>query len=313
MKINFFILIFCSGIILFFFGMKLMTYSFKNIVSRTIKNKLDKITKNKFAAIMIGLISTAILQSSSATTLIVISLVHSNLLSVYNAIPIIMGANIGTTVTGQLLSFNVKKYTLFLYLLSFIFIIFLRKSRFKIIPKILLSLGLIFTGFEVMTSSILNMKNISFFSNIIMKIGEKKLIGVFSGIFITAIIQSSSMGIGILQTLATNNIISINTAVPILLGENIGTCLSSLLGCIVTNKSGKQAAMVHILFNIIGVVLFYFLTDMLAHIVFIISPKNPARQIANAHTIFNVLTTLFLLPFSNLIANLSKKIIGHYN
>lgn len=308
MKINSFILYFCSGVIIFLCGMNLMTCSFKNTISRSVKKKLGKITKNKITSLMIGLVVTAILQSSSATTLIIISLVHNNLISVHSAVPIIMGTNIGTTITGQLLSFNFKKYIIFLYILSLILMIFPRKNQFKVISKIILSLSLIFTGFEIMSISIIIVKDISFFSNIIIKIGKKKLIGVLLGIFITIVLQSSSMGIGILQALVSNNIVSVNTAIPILLGENIGTCVTSLLGCIIANKSGKQAAIVHILFNIIGVMIFYFFTDVLAQISYIISPENPARQIANAHTIFNVSTTLFLLPFSNFLANLSKKI-----
>jgi len=298
-----------GGLALFLLGIKIMSSTFEKTVSTSIRTKLYKITSNKILGVILGLVMTGLLQSSSATTLIVISLVHGNLINIYSAVPIIMGANIGTTLTGQLLSFNIDSFTPYLLLLGIVLTPLLRKEPYKVIPQLLLSLGLIFSGMKVMGISIAPLKSSRYFATIITNIGENNNLGIMAGFFLTAIIQSSSTGIAILQIMASSNIIPVLTAIPIILGQNIGTCVDTLIGSFAVNTAGKQTAIVHILFNIIGVIVFYPFVSKLYHVVEYLSPDNVAKQVANAHTIFNIVTTILLLPFSSFLVNIAKKII----
>ena len=297
------------GLLLFLLGIKFMSSNFKGLVSNKFKYKIDKFTSNKILSVFSGIIITSILHSSSATTLIVVGLVHSNMLSLYNAVPIIMGANIGTTITSQLVAFNFNiPIEIILFVGVFLFIIF-RKTKFNIISKLIISVSLIFLGLDMISSAITPLKGSETFFNFIAFISKNKLLSFTGGILLTAIIQSSTTGIAILQVMASSSIVSVKSAIPIILGQNVGTCLDTVIGSLATNKSGKQAALVQVLFNLSGALTFIFLTNYIYDAVTYLSPDNISRQIANAHTLFNVLSTILLLPFSNVIADISKKII----
>ncbi|SHH23206.1 Na/Pi cotransporter family protein [Caloranaerobacter azorensis] len=298
-----------GGIFLFLSGIKIISTSFEKTVSKKFKTTLYKLTNNKIVGVLLGIMITGLLQSSSATTLLVISLVHSNLINIYKAVPIIMGANIGTTITAQIVAIEIKNYAIYFLLAGFITMPFFKKESNKIIPRLLIGISLIFLGLDIVSNSIASTNSTKKLSLLIENIGTNDALGIFSGFLITAIIHSSSTGIAILQIMASSNIITVRTSIPIMLGQNIGTCIDTLIGSLATNRTGKQAAFVHIIFNIIGVIIFYFFTDYLYNFVSIISPNNPSRQIANAHTLFNVITTLLLLPFSSTLVNISKKIL----
>lgn len=297
-----------GGLLLFLIGIKIISTSFKKIVSEKLKVKLYKLTNNKIIGVLIGIIVTGLLQSSSATTLLVISLVHSDLISIYNAVPIIMGANIGTTLTAQIISIKIENYAIYLLLAGIILIPFFKKEPTKIISKLFIGISLIFLGMDIVSNSMASTNSTKKLSSLIENIGTNNILGILSGFLITAIIHSSSTGIAILQIMASSRIISVKTSIPIILGQNIGTCIDTLIGSFATNRTGKQAAFVHIIFNICGVIIFYFFIDYLYSFVSLISPNNPSRQIANAHTLFNIITTILLLPFSSILVNISKKI-----
>ncbi|WIV11439.1 Na/Pi symporter [Proteiniborus sp. MB09-C3] len=299
-----------GGLTLFLFGISQMSKSFEGVISYKIKHRIDKITSSKIGGVFIGIFITALLHSSSATTIIVISLVHGNLLSIYNSIPIIMGANIGTTFTAQLLAFEVQNISIYLFMAGILLMIVLRNKKHHIIWKIVLSLAFIFAGMDVITYSISQIKSTKFFFSIIRYLSRSKGMSILAGFILTAVIQSSTTGITILQVMTASNIISIESAIPIILGQNIGTCVDTVIGSLATNKVGKQAAFVHVLFNLSGVIIFYFLIDYFCAFVVKLSPNNPARQIANAHTIFNIVTTIILLPFSSILLYISQKVIG---
>ncbi|SCG82615.1 putative protein yqeW [Proteiniborus sp. DW1] len=298
-----------GGLTLFLSGIRQMSKSFEGIISHKIRNGIDRFTSSKLRGVSIGIIATVLLHSSSAATIIIISLVHGNLLSIYNAIPIIMGTNIGTTFTAQLLAFEIKNLSIYLFLIGIFLMIILRSKKHHIIWKTILGLALIFAGMDVITYSISRIKSTKFFFNLIKYLSKSKGMSIFAGFILTAIIQSSTTGITILQVMTSSNIININTAIPIILGQNIGTCVDTLIGSLAINRFGKQAALIHVLFNVFGVIIFYFIIDYFCAFVVYLSPDNPARQIANAHTIFNVVTTIILLPFSSVLLYISQKII----
>ena len=298
-----------GGLALFLFGIKQMSRSFEQVISYKIRQKIDKVTSSKLMGVFIGIVVTGLLHSSSATTIIIISLVHGNLLSIYNAIPIIMGANIGTTFTAQLLAFDIKNISIYLFILGIILMIFLRNKKYYVLLKTVLSLSFIFAGMDVITYSISKIKSTKFFFMLIQYLSRSKSAAILAGFILTAIIQSSTTGISILQVMTASNIIPINSAIPIILGQNIGTCVDTVIGSLATNKAGKQAALIHVLFNLFGVIIFYFFIDYFCTFIICLSPNNPARQIANAHTIFNIVTTIILLPFTSLLLKIAQKII----
>lgn len=298
-----------GGLTLFLTGIKLMSTSFEKVLSYKVKAKVNKITSNKLNGVFIGIIMTSLLHSSSAATIIVISLVHGNLLSIYNAIPIIMGSNIGTTFTAQLVAFKIDNIYIYLFLVGVLLFPILRKSKYNTIIKVLLGLSLIFAGMDAISYSIGHIKSTKVFFELIKYLSKSKIMSLFAGLILTAVIQSSTTGITILQIMASSKIISLSTAIPIVLGQNIGTCVDTVIGSFATNRAGKQAALVHVLFNVLGVIIFYLFTDYLYFFVIKLSPSNPSRQIANAHSLFNIITTIILLPFSSIILSIAQKII----
>ncbi|WP_034430174.1 Na/Pi cotransporter family protein [Caldisalinibacter kiritimatiensis] len=299
---------FAFGISLFLIGVYIMSSSFKNIASNKLRQHINKITSNRAFAVIIGIIITSLLQSSSATTIIIISLVHGKLINIYNAAPIIMGANIGTTITGQLISYKNDSMVPYLLIIGFLLFISPRKTS-KVLGKVLMGLGLIFCGIEILSYSMSPLKSVDTFLLLINKINKNKLLGVLTGVVTTSIIQSSSTGVAILQLMASKAILPVPTAINIMLGQNIGTCTTTLVGSLATNRIGKQTAIIHLIFNLLGVVIFFYFTDYLFYIVYKLSPADAAKQIANAHTIFNTVTTIILLPFSSLIVKISKFIV----
>lgn len=297
------------GLGLFLLGIKIMSSSFKKDLKSTIKARINIISSNKFIGVIIGVIMTGLLQSSSATTLIIVSLVHGNAVSLRNAVPIIMGANIGTTLTAQLIAFGLGNSTLNIALLALLMYLFFRKSNHTLFPNLLLGFSLMLLGLNIISIFVNKLEAIGLIKDLAANTSDNPIIGVFLGVLITSIIQSSSTGIAILQVLASTNVITVWSTIPIILGQNIGTCTNTIIGSLATNKAGKQVAIIHVLFNVLGVLMFLFLMKPLYFSAIQLAPNSSARQIAHAHTIFNVVTTISLLPLSHILVKISKKII----
>ncbi len=220
-----------------------------------------------------------------------------------------MGANIGTTITSQLIAFNVGKYAFIPFIIGILLNLIFTNKKIRFIGEGLIGFSLIFIGIVVLTEGLAPLKDILKFQKILGEFGRTPLLGILTGFSTISILQSSSTGVAILQTLATNEAISIYSAVSIMLGMNIGTCVTAILSSLSLNKAAKQTAFFHLLFNIAGVILIFPFINLFCKLCIYLSPFNPSRQIANANTIFNVFSTLILLPFSNFLVNIVKGVI----
>ncbi|WP_053956126.1 Na/Pi cotransporter family protein [Inediibacterium massiliense] len=297
------------GIIIFFIGMMMITTSMQSLSHNHLKKIIASLTKNPLLGILVGILVTAVLQSSSTTSVLVVSLVNSRVMNLYQAASVMMGANIGTTFTGQLLSFNFFFWIPHILMVG-VLLFYLNFSSFtKNIGKFFIGFSFLFMGIQMMVIFLKPLNNIMEFQNLILSIENQKMKGIFIGAITTTIIQSSSTGIAILQGLAANHSIGIFQAFPIILGQNIGTCSTTLFSSMITDKNGKRAAMIHLLFNIGGSILFYPFCHTFSHFIYSITPIDPIKQIANAHTLFNFISLCIFLPFINKMVDFSKKII----
>ena len=294
---NIFIEVF-GGLGLFLFGMKLMGDGLENAAGEKLKSILERVTSNKYIGVLVGTIVTAVIQSSSATTVMVVSFVNAGLMTLMQAAGVIMGANIGTTITAQMVSLDLDKIAPIFIGLGAIGLLALKKKRARDISSIALGFGILFMGMGVMSSSLNPLTQSDAFRNVVEIMGSNRFLGVLAGLGMTAIVQSSSATTGMLIALATTGSIDIHVALPIILGCNIGTCVTALLASASANKKAKKAAIIHLLFKVIGVIIVLPFLNYLAIIVEYINPTDVARQVANAHTIFNVSVTLILLPLS---------------
>ena len=298
-----------GGLGLFLYGMKLMGDGLENATGDKLKSILEKVTGNKFIGVLVGATVTAIIQSSSATTVMVVSFVNAGIMSLVQAVGVIMGANIGTTITAQMVSLDLDAIAPLFAGVGAIAMLVCSKKKIKDIFSIILGFGILFMGMNLMSSSMEPLRESQLFMDIIIVIGDNKLLGVFTGLIMTAIIQSSSATTGILVALATTGSINIEAALPIILGCNIGTCVTALLASVGANRTAKKASLIHLFFNIIGVIIFLPFMDLLIDLIQKISPLDVKRQVANAHTIFNVAITIILLPLSNYLVLLVNKIM----
>lgn len=298
-----------GGLGLFLYGMKIMGEGLENAAGERLKRILEKVTSNRFLGVLIGALVTAVIQSSSATTVMVVSFVNTGLMNLMQAAGVIMGANIGTTITAQMVSLDLSKIAPLFIGLGVVVTMAAKKKRTKELGYIALGFGILFLGMNMMSSSMKPLSHSEAFKNIVTVIGENRLLGVVAGLAMTAIVQSSSATTGILIALASANTIDIRVALPIILGCNIGTCVTALLASIGTNRTAKKAALLHLCFNVFGVVIFLPFTTLLGDLVTEINPNSVARQVANAHTIFNIIVTLILFPCAPLLVKLVNKIL----
>ncbi len=299
-----------GGLALFLYGMQMMSDGLEDAAGNKMKTILERITSNRFMGVAVGAAITAVIQSSSATTVMVVGFVNSGMLDLYQAVWLIMGANIGTTITGQLISLKVSTLAPLFAFFGVSLLIFFNKDKFKHIGKILAGLGILFIGMNMMGDAMKPLRSSEEFIAI-MTTFRNPVFGIMAGALFTAIIQSSSASIGILQTLASGGLIGFQSSVYVLFGQNIGTCITAVLASVGTNKNAKRATLLHLLFNITGTALFTFLciTTPLADIVAGFTPDNPSAQIANMHTFFNIATTVILLPFGKMLARLTCRIL----
>lgn len=302
-----------GGIGLFLYGMKMMGDGLENAAGDKLKGIFDRITSNPVKGVLTGAIVTAIIQSSSATTVMIVGFVNAGLMNLYQATAVIMGANIGTTITAQLISFQFDALAPLFLAIGAMIVLFTKRKNTKQIGNIILGFGILFLGLELMKNSMAPLAESSFFSELIIKLQGKTILGVLLGLVMTAVIQSSSASTGILVALASTGALPLNVAVPILFGNNIGTCVTALISSIGTSKTAKKAALIHLLFNVIGTLIFIPLIGQLTSIVQGITPGMGAeavkRQIANAHSIFNIINTLILMPCIKLLVYTVNRII----
>ena len=312
-----------GGLSLFLFGMNLMGQALERRAGGKLRSLLDKMTSSVFAGFLTGLCITAIIQSSSATTVMVVGFVNSGLMSLRQAINVIMGANVGTTVTAWLLSLSgidsgniwvqllkPSSFTPILALIGIIFYMFCRSSKKKDTGMILLGFATLMFGMETMSGAVAGLKDVPAFTNLFLAF-KNPILGVLAGAVLTAIIQSSSASVGILQALAVTGSVSYAAAIPIIMGQNIGTTVTAMISSIGTNKNARRAAVVHLLFNVIGVVVL--LTAFcIVRAVFAPALLNESATmygIAVAHSAFNILCTALLLPAGDLLEKLAKRIV----
>lgn len=298
-----------AGLGLFLYGMKLMSDGLENVAGEKLKGILEKITSNKVIGVLVGTIVTAIIQSSSATTVMVVSFVNAGLMTLTQATGVILGSNIGTTITAQMVSFNLEVIAPIFIGVGAIVMMSAKKKRIKDLAYIALGFGILFMGMGLMSSSLKPISNLQIFNDFISVIGKNHFLGVLVGLTMTAILQSSSATTGILVALANSGNIDMNVAFPIILGCNIGTCVTAILAGLTANRTAKKAALLHLLFNIFGTVLFLPFSDKVVTFVNYLTPDNVARQVANAHTIFNVVITIFILPISKYFVMLVNHIL----
>jgi phosphate:Na+ symporter len=299
-----------GGLGLFLYGMHLMAEGLQKSAGSKLKRIIELLTSNRIMAVLVGTIVTAVVQSSSTTTVMVVGFVNAGIMNLTQAIGIIMGANIGTTVTAQLVSFNLAGLAPIALGIGIIMFLFSSKQKTKQVAEIFIGFGILFTGMEFMKDAVKPLREFQGFTDALVGFGQNPILGVLAGFAITAIVQSSSASMGMLLALASQGLIPLTAALPILYGENIGTCVTSLLSSIGASKNARRAAVMHLSFNIIGTTLFMLILNKpIVALVTSLDPTDVSRQIANSHTLFNIINVLIQLPFAGFIVKLATKII----
>lgn len=299
-----------GGLALFLYGMQMMSDGLEKAAGDRLKSILEKLTSNRFLGVLVGAVITAIIQSSSATTVMVIGFVNARLMTLRQAVWIIMGANIGTTITGQLVALNISEIAPLFAFAGVVMIVFLKNPKLHSLGSIVSGLGILFIGMDMMSTSMEPLRESALFISMITRFANPA-IGILVGALFTALIQSSSASLGILQALARSGVIGLQGSVFVLFGQNIGTCITAVLASIGTSREAKQTTIIHLSFNIIGTILFTTICILtpLTTLVEGWTPGNAPQQIANMHTLFNVVTTLVLLPFGTYLADFAQHIL----
>ena len=299
-----------GGLALFLYGMQMMSNGLEAAAGNKMKQILEKLTANRFLGVLVGAGITAVIQSSSATTVMVVGFVNSGMMTLKQAVWIIMGANIGTTITGQLIALDVGQLAPLFAFCGVALIVFVKKQKVHHYGLIVAGLGILFIGMEMMSGAMMPLRESEAFVSLMTKFSNPVL-GILAGAVFTAVIQSSSASVGILQALAGSGLIGLSNAVYVLFGQNIGTCITAILAAIGTSRNAKRITVIHLMFNLIGTTIFTIvcITTPLTSLVESLTPDNVASQIANMHTLFNIVTTLLLLPFGNYLAKAAVRIL----
>ena len=304
------LLMLLGGLGLFLYGMQMMGSGLEAAAGNRMKRILERLTSNPILGVLVGGVITAVIQSSSATTVMVVGFVNSGMMTLRQAVWVIMGANIGTTITGQLIALDVGAIAPLFAFIGVVMVVFIKKQSVRYCGQIIAGLGILFIGMDMMSSSMAPLRESEAFVNLLTQFSNPVL-GILAGAIFTAIIQSSSASVGILQALASSGVIGLSNAVFVLFGQNIGTCITAVLASVGTSRNAKRTTIIHPMFNIIGTILFTIvciftpLTDLVSSW----TPTNPSAQIANMHTLFNIVTTLLLLPFGGYLAKLATRIL----
>lgn len=299
-----------GGLALFLYGMQMMSTGLEAAAGNRMKSILEKLTSNRVKGVLFGAAITAVIQSSSATTVMVVGFVNSGLMTLKQAVWVIMGANIGTTITGQLIALDIGAIAPLFAIAGVGAIMFIKSEKVHHISSIFAGLGILFMGMDMMGAAMSPLKESEAFISLMTKF-DNPLLGILVGALFTAVIQSSSASVGILQALASTGMIPLSSAVFVLFGQNIGTCITAVLASIGMKVNAKRTTVIHLLFNIIGTVLFTVICLVTPYVTWIeaMTPGDPVAQIANAHTVFNIVTTLLLLPFGTHMANIAVRIL----
>lgn len=304
-----------GGLGLFLYGMTLMGDGLQNAAGEKLKIFFEKITSNPIKGVLTGAIVTAVIQSSSATTVMVVGFVNAQLMNLYQATAVIMGANIGTTITAQIVTLDLQSVVPIFIGIGACIVLFAKSGNKKEFGHIILGFGILFLGMDVMKDAMLPLQNSAAFHATIAKLSDNMFLGILTGVVMTAIIQSSSAATGILIALSGTGVLSLEVVVPILYGCNIGTCVTAIISSIGTKKNAKRAAIIHLIIKIVGTIIFIPVTQILIKLVVAITPVHVVggelikKQIANAHTVFNIGNTIILLPFIKYLVVLANKII----
>lgn len=299
-----------GGLGLFLYGMSLMGEGLQKSAGDKLKKIIELLTSNVVMGVLVGTVVTGIIQSSSATTVMVVGFVNAGIMNLSQAIGVIMGANIGTTVTAQLVSFNLEGIAPIALGIGILFYLFTSNQKTKHLSEILIGFGILFTGMEFMKDAVAPLAEYKAFTDALLYFSKNPVLGILSGFAITGIVQSSSASMGMLIALASQGILPLSSALPILYGDNIGTCVTSLLSSVGASRNARRAAVMHLSFNVIGTIIFMLvLNKPISAIVTHFDPTDTARQIANAHTLFNLTNVIILLPFSKYIVKLANRLI----
>lgn len=313
-----------GGLALFLYGMQMMSSGLEAAAGSRMKMILERLTANRFLGVLVGAAITAVIQSSSATTVMVVGFVNAGMMTLNQAVWIIMGANIGTTVTGLLIALDVGELAPLFAFVGVALVVFVKKPQLQHIGQILAGLGVLFIGMDMMSSAMSPLRESEAFISL-MSTFSNPLLGILAGTGFTAVIQSSSASVGILQALANSGVIGLPSAVFVLFGQNIGTCITAVLASIGTSRSAKRTTIIHLMFNVIGTCIFttLFLLFPIAYVIdgsltlpgslgqtiAGLMPASHAGQIALVHTSFNIITTIILLPLGNYLAKAAVKIL----
>ena len=300
-----------GGVGLFLYGMTVMSSGLRNACGDNLQVILEKATSNKIIAVFVGLAVTILVQSSSATDIMVIGFVNSGMMSLSQAIGVIMGANIGTTVTAQITAFNISAYAPFILFAGAVMFLFLKKSTVKYIGEFLMGFGMLFVGISIMKSAIAPMSESEGFINILSGL-DNPFAAVIFGIAFTALLQSSSSSTVIFQTFAMQGLLGYHTAVYLVIGAAIGSVTPNVIASLTTNRNGKRTAILNLLFNVIRAIILIILINVFPQMLDLIqslSPNSIARQVANTHTIFAIIAVCLELPITSLIIRIAEKLI----
>lgn len=303
------ILSMAGGLGLFLFGIRTMGDGLENAAGAKLKRMLEVLTGNRFLAVLVGFVVTAIIQSSTATTVMVVGFVNAGMMSLAQAVGVIMGANIGTTVTSLLIALNFSSVAAAAVLVGVILMLASKKTVVKNLGAIFTGFGLLFLGIDMMSDSMAPLRESAGFMNFIVTVSEsplRPLFGIILGIVMTAVLQSSSASVGVLQTLAMQGLVPLKFSVFVLFGQNIGTCLTALFSTVGAKKNSKRAAVIHLLFNLIGTGIFILIALLAPYVEWIekLSP-DPMAQIAISHIVFNIVSTVIMFPFAKVLVKLS--------
>lgn len=299
-----------GGLALFLYGMQMMSTNLEAVAGNRMKQILERLTANRFLGVLVGAGITALIQSSSATTVMTVGFVNSGLMSLKQAVWIIMGANVGTTITGQLIALNIGALAPLIAFVGVVLIVFVKNKKAQHVGGIIAGIGVLFIGMGMMSDAMVPLRESQTFVDMVTKFSNP-ILGILVGAVFTAVIQSSSASVGILQALAMGGVINLHSAVFVLFGQNIGTCITAVLASVGTSRNAKRTTLIHLMFNMIGTAIFVTLCLFLPFTDWMVSlaPNDPVSQIANVHTIFNLTTTILLLPFGSLLEKLAIRIL----
>ena len=305
------ILTMAGGLGLFLFGMELLSDCIEKVAGARLRRILEIFTANRFMGMIVGIIFTGIIQSSSACTVMVVSFVNSGLMNLYQAAGVILGANIGTTITSQLVSFNLSKIAPLILLVGVVVMMFTKKEKVRKVAEVVVGFGILFVGLSTMSQAMANMKNEPQVVNLLMSL-KNPFLATLMGFALTAIIQSSSVTVSIVLLLANQDLLPLPITLYIILGCNIGACATAMLASMTGKKDAKRAALIHLLFNIIGTVIIYIALfvagDQIVELIKSISADN-GRFVANAHTLIKIAQVIMLFPFTGWLVKMTYLIV----